>query len=231
MICPHSTLAGLFPCELDHAISDINLSRQSELITKSYQLAARSSTKASTIQGYQGRLSTMAVYFNRPPPYTPDEVRAYLYSLYESEAGQNAGDHSSSTRSLLSGGLRYTTSPHHATRQSAPICVIVCIGNYPVKGNPARRALTFTEQKNMISLADGKIKIPGDVWHRNATLLCLDLTTALRIGDVLCLKHCDLTWNHNSLRLKIWLMDGKKDKWSSGMWSNEYHGTHSGGYP
>ena len=79
----------------------------------------------------------------------------------------------------------------------------------------------------MISLADGKINTPGDIWHRNATLLCLDLTTALRIGDVLCLKHCDLvvTWNHNPLCLKIWLMDGKKDKWSSGMWSNEYHAT------
>ena len=88
-----SLYPGLFSQELDHTASDLNLSRQSELIKKSYQLAARSSIKASTIQGYQGRLSTiMAVYFNRPPPYTPDKVRAYLYSLYESEAGQNAGD-------------------------------------------------------------------------------------------------------------------------------------------
>ena len=92
----------------------------------------------------------------------------------------------------------------------------------PIKGNPARRALTSVEQEKMTFLADGKIKTPGDVWHRNVTLLCLDLTTALRIGDVLRLKHNDLTWCHNPLRLKIWLADGKKDKWSSGSWSNEY---------
>ena len=53
----------------------------------------------------------------------------------------------------------------------------------PIKGNPARRALTSMEQEKMTFLADRKIKTPGDVWHRNVTLLCLDLTTALRIGD------------------------------------------------
>ena len=124
---------------------------------------------------------------------------------------------------LLSGGLRCSTNSHRACNPSITrLCDSMHRELVPIKGNPARRALTSVEQEKMTFLADRKIKTPGDVWHRNVTLLCLDLTTALRIGDVLRLKHNDLTWCHNPLRLKIWLADGKKDKWSSGSWSNEY---------
>ena len=161
MICPHSTPV-FFP-KLDQAISDINLSRQSELISKSYQLAARSSIKTSTIQGYQGRLSTMSVYWLQPTPslyiQAPDEVRAYLYSLYESEAGKNAGDQ-------VRRALVWWSEVYNQPSPCNPSITRLCDSMHrklPIKGNPARRALTSAEQEKMISLADGKIKTFGDV--------------------------------------------------------------------
>ena len=117
------------------------------------------------------------------------------------------------------GGTRSTTSPHHATNASIVRLCDAMKRTLPKKGNPARRALSGEEGNLLIASSDAKSKRRGDHWDRNSTILSVDLTTALRINDVLSLRHCDLLWEFNPLKLTMWLVDGKKDQFSNGVWS------------
>lgn len=91
------------------------------------------------------------------------------------------------------------------------------------KGNPPRRPFKGGEADTLIDICATKIKETGDVWGRNQTILAFEITTGLRIKDVLLpLKYENLNWDQKPLRLKIWLCDGKIDRFSSGKWSITY---------
>ena len=64
--------------------------------------------------------------------------------------------------------------------------------------------------------------IPGDVWDRNGTLFALDLSTALRIEDLLSLKYEHLRWQEYPTRLSVYITDGKTDKFSVGKWTTDF---------
>lgn len=92
----------------------------------------------------------------------------------------------------------------------------------PTRGATPRRPLTTNERHQIISLSETFINRRGDNWHRNCCILALDISTGLRINAILKLRHSELRWSHDLLRLALWLVDGKKDHFSTGAWSIEY---------
>jgi integrase len=64
--------------------------------------------------------------------------------------------------------------------------------------------------------------VPGDVWDRNGTIFALDLSTALRIEDLLGLRHEHLRWQEYPTRLSVYITDGKTDKFSVGKWTTDF---------
>ena len=95
----------------------------------------------------------------------------------------------------------------------------------PTRGAVPRRPLTTAEGHRLtIGLSDSFISRIGDNWYRNSCILALDITsTGLRINDILQLRHSDLIWSHESLRLSLWIANRKKDRFSTRVsWLIEY---------
>ena len=109
----------------------------------------------------------------------------------------------------------------HVGKQTARLCDAMH-RDLPNIGNPARRPFTAIETEAIIRLCQTKSKFPGDVWDRNGTLFAMDLSTALRIEDLLNLKHEHLRWQSHPTRLSVYITDGKTDKFSVGKWTTEF---------
>ena len=161
---------------------------------------------------------TMTAALGEAPPYSIDQVRRYLTSLYINKAGSTTGD---KIRRALNWWHEVANCPTPCNESITRLCDAMH-RELPTRGAVARRPLTREEGLQVISLSESLADRKGDNWHRNTCILALDITTGLRINDILQLRHSDLKWSHGPLRLSLWLVDGKKDRFSEGAWSIEY---------
>ena len=182
------------------------------------QLSNEHSLKMGTIKDYQGIMRVMEEKLSKPPPYTPLEVRRYLTQLYLNKSGKTTPN---KVRIALDWWHQVNDCPSPCNSSVTRLCVAMN-RVLPNIGNPSRRHLEDPETKSLLTLVSTRIIRPGDNWDRNATILALALTTALRIQDVLRLRYSNLFWRYQPLRLTMWLADGKKDRMSKGKLSTEY---------
>ena len=168
------------------------------------QLSNDHSLKSGSIEDYQGMMRVMEKTLFKPPPYTPLEVRRYLTQLYLNKAGRTTPN---KVRVALDWWHQVNDCPPPCNPSSVTRLCNAMLRELPKIGNPARRHLDDPETKTLLDLASLRIIRPGDHWDRNATILAMALTTALRIKDVLKLRYSNLTWQYQPLRLTMWLAD------------------------
>ena len=134
-------------------------------------------------------------------------MRRYLARLYLDKVGKTTADH---TRNAVDWWHQVHNIPSPCNESIVRLCDAMH-RDLPKQGNKARRALTTKEGVLLLTLCDARITSSGDHWHRNSTILALDLCTGLRISDgILSLRHSDLRWFFNPLQVTIWIVDGKK---------------------
>lgn len=176
------------------------------------------SLKEATGKRYRAKVKEAAIRIGHQPPFTDMEVIVLLKSLHEDAVGQTTAD-----QYRLAISWWHQISGHHdpCGKQTARLCDAMH-RDLPNIGNPARRPFTAIETEAIIRLCQTKSKFPGDVWDRNGTLFAMDLSTALRIEDLLNLKHEHLRWQSHPTRLSVYITDGKTDKFSVGKWTTEF---------
>ena len=160
----------------------------------------------------------MSTTLGATPPYNTDQMRRYLAQLYLAKVGKTTADH-------VRNAVDWWHEVHNAPSPCNGSIVRLCDAMHrvlPKQGNKARRPLTTKEGAQLLTLSDARIKSSGDHWHRNSTILALDLCTGLRISDILSLRHGDLKWFSNPLQVSMWIADGKKDTFSDGAQSIRY---------
>ena len=160
----------------------------------------------------------MSTTLGATPPYNTDQMRRYLAQLYLAKVGKTTADHA---RNAVDWWHEVHNIPSPCNESIVRLCDAMH-RDLPKQGNKARRALTTKEGAQLLTLSDARIKSSGDHWHRNSTILALDLCTGLRISDILSLRHGDLKWFSNPLQVTIWIADGKKDTFSDGAQSILY---------
>ena len=168
------------------------------------QLSNEYSLKSGTVEDYQAMMRAMEKTLLKPPPYTTLEVRRYLTQLYLNKAGRTTPN---KVRVALDWWHQVNDCPPPCNPSSVTRLCNAMLRELPKIGNPARRHLDDPETKTLLDLASLRIIRPGDHWDRNATILAMALTTALRIKDVLKLRYSNLTWQYQPLRLTMWLAD------------------------
>ena len=181
-------------------------------------LVRRNSLKPNTIGEHGKKIKAMSLYLSMAPPYSTEQVRRYLAHLYLQSVGQSTAD---KVRQALDWWHEIHDIPSPCNKSIVRLCNALH-RELPKQGNVARRPLEQIEGKHLLTICDSRRKCPGDNWHRNSTILALDLDTGRRIKDILCLRHSDLKWEYHPLRLTLWICDEKKDKFSNGQWSIEY---------
>ena len=176
------------------------------------------SLKEATGKRYRAKVKEAAIRIGHQPPFNDMEVIVLLKSLHEDAVGQTTAD-----QYRLAISWWHQISGHHdpCGKQTARLCDAMH-RDLPNIGNPARRPFTAIETEAIIRLCQTKSKFPGDVWDRNGTLFAMDLSTALRIEDLLNLKHEHLRWQSHPTRLSVYITDGKTDKFSVGKWTTEF---------
>ena len=152
------------------------------------------------------------------PPFSTEQVRRYLALLYTESVGKTTADQ---VRRAIDWWHEVYNTPSPCNPHIKRLCKAM-VRTLPKQGNPPRRPLSEDEGPLLLTTCDAKIISGGDHWHRNSTILAMDLTTGLRINDILPLRRCDLKWEFNPLQLTLWIVDGKTDALSTGTWSIKY---------
>ena len=183
------------------------------------ELMKDKSLKEDTGKRYRGKIKEATARIGHSPPFSDREVITLLKGLHEEDVGQTTTD---VYRLAISWWHQIEGHPDPCNRQTARLCDAIH-RDLPNKGPPARRPFTIQEADNVIRYCLSQCRTAGDVWDRNGTLIALDLSTALRIEDLLNLKHEDLRWQDNPTRLSVYVVDGKTDKFSVGKWTTEFH--------
>ena len=93
----------------------------------------------------------------------------------------------------------------------------------PKKGASARRPLTRSEKIILINEARSRIKVAGDHWDRNTTLIAYTCACGGRIDDIIHLTEEDLKWVIKPvLGVKAYYISSKTDPISRGSWQPEF---------
>ena len=164
------------------------------------------------------KVNDAAIRLGHQPPFTDREVICLLKSLHEEKVGQTTADN---YRLAISWWHQISGHPDPCGKQTARLCDAIH-RDLPNTGNPARRPFTSEEAEAILRLCRSKSMVPGDVWDRNGTIFALDLSTALRIEDLLGLRHEHLRWQEYPTRLSVYITDGKTDKFSVGKWTTDF---------
>ena len=91
------------------------------------------------------------------------------------------------------------------------------------KGAKARRAFVDDEKERLIEDARGMIKVKGDHWDRNMTIIMVACTFGLRISDVVHLQEKHVKWvTHPVLGCKLYLCGEKTDDLNIGKWQSTF---------
>ena len=211
----------LYPVERKETARDPSTPRNIDE-EKRYQAAIElmkgKSLKEDTGRRYKIKIKDATSRIGHQPPFNNREVINLLKSLHEEKVGQTTAD---VYRVAISWWHQISGYPDPCDKQTARLCDAIH-RDLPNKGNPARRPFSTQEADKIIQYCRDHSKTPGDVWDRNGTLIALDLSTALRIDDMLSLKYEDLRWQQNPIRLSVWIADGKTDKFSVGKWTTEF---------
>ena len=141
----------------------------------------------------------MATTLGSFPPYSTDQMRQYLAQLYLAEVGKIPADHA---RNAVDWWYEVHNIPSPCNESIVRLCDAMH-RDLPKLGNKPRRALTTKEGALLLTLSDARITSPGAHWHRNSTILALDLCTGLRVNDVLSLRHCNLIWSFIFIHCKL----------------------------
>ena len=182
------------------------------------ELMKRKSLKEDTGKKYLSKVNEASIKIGHAPPFNTQEIIIFLKLLHELQVGKTTAD---AYRVAISWWHQISGYPDPCVTQVVRLCNAIH-RDLPSIGNPARRPLTTLEADNIIQYCKNKSKAPGDVWDRNGTLVALDISTALRIDDLLNLKYEHLHWQENPPRLSVFITDGKTDTFSVGKWTTDF---------
>jgi integrase len=182
------------------------------------ELMKKKSVKEDTGKKYLAKVAEASSQIGHIPPFNTQEIVVFLKTLHERQVGRTTSD---SYRQAISWYHQISGYTDPCGTQIVRLCTAIH-RDLPSKGNPPRRPFTKLETDNLIRYGQLKSKAPGDIWDRNGTMVALDISTALRIDDMLNLKHEDLHWQDNPSRLSVFISDGKTDTFSVGKWTTDF---------